>query len=59
MKLSTQDQAEGRLRELAGLLKEKAGQLSDTPELEVEGHGERRAGKVQQVIAKIEKAFEK
>ncbi|MHB1313483.1 MAG: CsbD family protein [Gemmatimonadaceae bacterium] len=59
MKMSTRDQAEGRLRELAGLLKEKAGQVSDRPDLVVQGRTERRVGKVQQVIATIEKALEK
>jgi len=59
MKLSTQDHAAGRLKELEGLLKEKAGQVTESPDLEADGRVERRAGKVQQVIAKFEKALEK
>ena len=57
MKRSTRDRAEGKLHEVKGTLKEQAGKLSVIPELEVEGKDEKRFGKVQQVIGKVEKAL--
>ena len=57
MKRSTRDRAEGKLHEVKGTLKEQAGKLSVIPELEAEGKDEKRFGKVQQVIGKVEKAL--
>jgi len=37
MKSSTKDQAQGKLHEVKGSLKEAAGKLSDNPNLEKEG----------------------
>ena len=59
MKNSTQDQVEGKFHELKGAAKEFAGKLSDNPEMEGEGTGEKNAGKVQGKIGQIEKVLNK
>jgi uncharacterized protein YjbJ (UPF0337 family) len=59
MKSSTKDQAEGKLHQLKGAIKETVGKLSDNPKLEGEGTGERIAGKVQEKIGQLEKVIEK
>lgn len=59
MKSSTKDQVEGKLHELKGTVKEIAGKLSDDPELEGEGLGEKIAGKVQGKIGQVKKVLEK
>ena len=59
MKSSTRDQVEGTFHELKGTVKEIAGKLSDNPELEGEGAGEKLAGKVQSKISQIEKVIGK
>jgi uncharacterized protein YjbJ (UPF0337 family) len=45
--------------EIAGKVKEKVGQLTNDPELEGEGIGEKIAGKVQQKTGQLQKVFEK
>lgn len=59
MKPSTKDQIEGKFHEVKGKIKETAGKLSDDPELEGEGVGEKLAGKVQQKIGQVKKVLEK
>jgi len=59
MKPSTKDQIEGKFHEVKGKIKEAAGKLSDDPELEGEGLGEKIAGKVQQKIGQVKKVLEK
>jgi uncharacterized protein YjbJ (UPF0337 family) len=59
MKPSTQDQIEGKLHELKGKAKEKAGQVTNNPNLAAEGQDEKLAGKVQKKVGQIEKVFEK
>jgi uncharacterized protein YjbJ (UPF0337 family) len=59
MKSSTTDQVKGKLHEIAGGVKQKAGQLTNNPNLEAEGQGEKLAGVVQKKIGQIEKVFEK
>lgn len=56
---STKDEIAGRVHEVKGTIKEKAGELTNDPDLEGEGIVEKIAGKVQQKIAKVEKAVEK
>jgi uncharacterized protein YjbJ (UPF0337 family) len=58
MKPSTKDKAEGKLREMKGKVKEKAGQLTNNPRLEAEGTVEKVAGKVQGIIGQMEKAVQ-
>lgn len=59
MKSSTTDKVEGKFHEVRGKMKEVAGELSDNPELEGEGIGEKIAGKVQQKVGQIKKVLEK
>ena len=47
----------GKFRELRGKLLKRTGTFSGDPEWEAEGRQEEKAGKVQQVIAKIEKVL--
>jgi uncharacterized protein YjbJ (UPF0337 family) len=59
MEKSTTDQIEGKLHELKGKVKEKAGELTDNPELTAEGQDENFSGKVQKKIGQIKQVFEK
>ena len=59
MKPSTKDQVQGDLHELKGKVKQKAGQVTNNPNLEAEGQAEKIAGKVQKKVGQIEKVFEK
>jgi len=59
MKQSTKDQAAGKLHEMKGKIKEKAGQVTNNPNLADEGQGEKVAGKIQKKVGQIEKVFEK
>jgi uncharacterized protein YjbJ (UPF0337 family) len=59
MKPSNKDQIEGKLHELKGKVREKAGQITNDPNLEAEGQGEKIAGKVQKKVGQVEKVFEK
>jgi uncharacterized protein YjbJ (UPF0337 family) len=59
MKPSTTDQVQGTLHELKGKVKEKAGQVTNNPNLTAEGQNEKLAGKVQKKVGQIEKVFEK
>ena len=59
MKSSTADQVKGKLHEIKGDVKEKAGQLTNNPDLAAEGQNEKLAGVVQKKVGQIEKVFEK
>ena len=59
MKPSTKDEIEGKVHEVKGKIKEKAGQLTNNPDLEAEGQGEKIGGKVQKKIGQVEKVLEK
>ena len=59
MKPSTKDQVQGALHELKGKAKEKAGKITNNPNLAAEGQDEKIAGKVQKKVGQIEKVFEK
>jgi uncharacterized protein YjbJ (UPF0337 family) len=56
MKLSTQDKTAGKLHEVSGAIKQKTGEIIKNTKLENNGMAEKNAGKVQNVIGKIEKA---
>ena len=56
MKQSTEDKATGNLHEVKGAIKQKAGEITENPNLEADGIAEKNAGKVQNVVGKIEKA---
>ena len=55
MKESTKDEARGK----AHKIKEKAGQLTNNPDLEAAGQDEKTAGKVQKKVGQVEKVLEK
>jgi uncharacterized protein YjbJ (UPF0337 family) len=59
MKPSTHDQVEGKFQEVKGKMKEKAGQVTNNPDLAAEGQADKVAGKVQKKVGQIEKVFEK
>jgi uncharacterized protein YjbJ (UPF0337 family) len=59
MKTSTKDQVQGTFHEIKGKVKETAGKLSDNPDLEGKGLGEKIAGKVQKKVGQVEKVLEK
>ena len=56
MKPSTKDKIEGTIHEVKGKAKEAVGKATNDPDLEVAGEAEKKAGKGQQVIGRIEKA---
>jgi uncharacterized protein YjbJ (UPF0337 family) len=55
MQESTKDQAEGKVHELKGAVKEKVGHAVGNPNLEAEGQDEKIGGKVQKKIGQVEK----
>jgi len=57
MKSSTKDEVAGKVHEVKGKVKEKAGQLTNNHELEVEGQDEKVGGKVQKKIGQVEKVL--
>jgi uncharacterized protein YjbJ (UPF0337 family) len=59
MKPSTKDEIAGRVHEVKGTIKEKVGELTNDPDLEGEGIGEKIAGKIQKKIGQVEKVVEK
>lgn len=59
MKQSTKDQIAGGLHKVKGNVKEKAGQVTNNPDLEAEGKAENLAGKIQKTVGRVEKVFEK
>ena len=59
MKPGTNDQIEGKLHEVKGALKEKAGQVTNNPDVAAKGQAEKIGGKVQGKLGQIEKVFEK
>jgi uncharacterized protein YjbJ (UPF0337 family) len=59
MKPSTENEIAGKVHEVKGKIKQKMGRLTNDPDLEGEGIGEKIAGKVQKKIGRLEKIFEK
>jgi uncharacterized protein YjbJ (UPF0337 family) len=59
MKPSTQDRIEGRVHEVKGTIKQKVGKLTNDPDLEGEGIGEKIGGKIQKKIGEVEKVIER
>jgi uncharacterized protein YjbJ (UPF0337 family) len=59
MKPSTTDQIQGAFHEAKGKLKQKAGEVTNNPDLAAEGQGEKIVGKVQKKIGQFEKVLEK
>ncbi len=59
MKDSSKDKIDGAAHEIKGAVKEKVGQITNDPDLEAEGTGEKIAGKIQKKVGDVEKVFEK
>ena len=59
MRPSTQNEIAGKVHEVKGTIKEKVGKLTNDPDLEGEGIGEKVAGKVQKKIGQVQKALGK
>lgn len=57
MKRSTKDDAKGKLRQVKGVIKQAAGKIAGSPGLKAEGHVDETAGKIQQKVARVEKAL--
>jgi uncharacterized protein YjbJ (UPF0337 family) len=59
MKPSIENEIAGKVHEVKGKIKEKAGQMTNDPDLEGKGLGEKIAGKVQNKVGHLEKALGK
>jgi uncharacterized protein YjbJ (UPF0337 family) len=59
MKPSTENAIAGKVHEVKGAIKEKLGQLTNDPDLEGEGTGEKIGGKVQKKIGQVQKVLGK
>jgi uncharacterized protein YjbJ (UPF0337 family) len=59
MKPSTKNEIAGKVHEVKGTIKEKVGELTNDPDLEGKGIGERIAGKLQKKLGQVEKALGK
>ena len=59
MKPSTENEIAGKVHEVKGKIKEKVGQLTNNPDLEAEGIGEKIGGKVQKKIGEVKKVLGK
>jgi uncharacterized protein YjbJ (UPF0337 family) len=59
MKPSSENQVRGKIHEVKGAVKEKAGRLTGDADLEAEGTGEKIAGKVIKKIGQMQKVVEK
>jgi uncharacterized protein YjbJ (UPF0337 family) len=59
MKPSTENEVAGKVHEVKGAIKEKVGQLTNDPDLEGEGTGEKIGGKVQKKIGQVQRVLGK
>jgi uncharacterized protein YjbJ (UPF0337 family) len=59
MKSSTRDNAEGKMHQIKGKLKEAAGIITGNRDLETEGKGEKLEGQVQEKLGEIKKVIDK
>jgi uncharacterized protein YjbJ (UPF0337 family) len=59
MKPSIKNEIAGKVHEVKGKIKEKAGQMTNDPDLEGKGLAEKIAGKVQNKVGHVEKVLGK
>ena len=59
MTTSTTDKVKGKVHEVKGKAKEAVGRVTNDPDLEAEGQGEKMAGKIQKRVGQIKEVFEK
>jgi uncharacterized protein YjbJ (UPF0337 family) len=57
LKPSTNDKTTGKFHEVKGAIRQKAGELTKSPNLEADGGAEKNAGKVKKTVGKIRKAI--
>jgi uncharacterized protein YjbJ (UPF0337 family) len=56
---STPDEIAGKMHEVKGVIKQKVGEITDNPELEIEGTTENLAGHLQDKLGQVQKVAEK
>ena len=59
MKSSVKDNAEGKMHQVKGKIKEAVGKIAGNRDLEAEGKNENLGGKVQEKIGQVEKVVGK
>ena len=59
MKSSTQDKAEGTMKDIRGKVKEGVGNATDDPNLRDDGQLDQAEGKVQKKVGDVKKVFNK
>lgn len=59
MKPSTENEVVGAVHEVKGKIKETVGRVTNDPNLEGEGIGEKIGGKIQKKIGQVQKVVEK
>ncbi|MDO9264034.1 MAG: CsbD family protein [Desulfosalsimonadaceae bacterium] len=59
MKSSTKDNAEGKMHQVKGTIKEVAGRIVGNKDLEGEGKDENSKGKIQEKLGEIKKVMDK
>jgi uncharacterized protein YjbJ (UPF0337 family) len=59
MKASSKDNAEGKMHQGKGKIKETAGKLTGNSNLEAEGKAENVQGKIQEKVAQVKKVIGK
>ena len=59
MKSSTKDNAEGKMHQVKGTIKEVAGRIVGNKDLEAEGKDENTDGKIQEKLGEIKKVMDK
>jgi uncharacterized protein YjbJ (UPF0337 family) len=59
VKQSYRDKAVGKIHAIKGAIRQKAGEISKDPDLAADGNAEKNAGKVQNLVGKLEKALGK
>ena len=59
MKESTHDQVQGKYHEAKGKVKEKVGEMTNNPNLQAKGAGEKLAGKIQNKIGHVQEVIKK
>ena len=59
MKSSTRDNAEGKMHQVKGTIKEVAGRIVGNDDLEDEGKDENTEGKIQEKLGQIKKVMDK
>jgi uncharacterized protein YjbJ (UPF0337 family) len=57
MKDSTKDKVKGSIHEVKGKVKEQVGRITNNPDLEAEGQGEKVGGKILKKVGQVEKVL--